>query len=140
MHRRNAVGRGKDPELPGEPGQHLQRLLRFLAIALLVGESVQPQQRDGSHGISRGSGRILKRLAPRAQHSQGFLGSAGGGVEKAAGHGVKEALDHLVRDALREIEIAEVGGGLVGIEAGDRGEGVIVQQAGTTRRSAAGSE
>ena len=70
MHGGDPIGGGKDPELSGKAGQQLQRLLRFLAIARLVGESVQPKQRDGSHGISRGRGRILKRLAARAQHSQ----------------------------------------------------------------------
>ena len=109
-------------------GQQLQGLFRLFAIALLVGESVQPQQCDGGHGISRGSGRILKRFAPRAQHSQNLLGTACRSVEKSAGHGVKETLHHLVHDALREVEIAQVRGGLIGIEAGDRGEGIVVQQ------------
>ncbi len=36
----------------------------------------------------------------------------------------------LSRDALREIEIAEVGGDFVSVEAGDGGEGVVVEQAG----------
>ncbi len=76
-----------------------------------------------------GVGRILKRFPPRPQHSQNFLGSACGGVEKSARYGVKEALHHLVDDALCEIEIAQVSGGLIGIEAGDCGEGIIVEQA-----------
>ena len=43
--------------------------------------------------------------------------------------GIEEAIDHFVDDALREIEITEVSGGLVGIKAGDRGEGVVIEQA-----------
>ena len=60
--------------------------------------------------------------------------AARGSVEEAAGVRVEEAVDHRVGDLLREIEIAEIGGGLVGVETGDGGECVVVEQSGTASR------
>ena len=56
MHRGNAIGRGEDSVLFRQSCQNFNRLLGLIAIPLMVGVTVKPQQGDRSHGIPGGSG------------------------------------------------------------------------------------
>ena len=140
----DAVGAGEDPVLLRHAGEDLQRPLRFLAIALVMGVGVQPQQRDGGGGVAGRRGRILEGLAPgrkradlrRSSGAPPLAGFAKGGdfdfsyIEESAAGLVIEPLDHGIADAAGKVEVAERGRGFIGIETGNRGEGVIIQQAG----------
>src|SRR4051794_22563389 len=81
-------------------------------------------------GVSGGSGRVLKWLAPSAQCADSnSLGACLFCVKESASGHVVEALDHGVGDLLGEAEVAHVGGGFVGVHASRDGVCVIIEQA-----------
>lgn len=57
------VGRGEQTVLRSDAGKSFERFLCEIAVTLVAGESVHANECDGGHGISAGSGGILKRLA-----------------------------------------------------------------------------
>src|SRR5205085_3431366 len=89
-------------------------------------------------GVAGRGGRILERLAARDQGAErGFTLCIASrefgqrGIEEAAVLAVLEAREHGISDLLREAEVAQVRGGLIGVEAGDGGEAIVIEQ--TTR-------
>src|SRR5258706_4875627 len=88
---------------------------------------MQPAENDSRSRISRGRGRILKRLPARAQNAE--RGGWGFAVEEAATNSIEELGDHGVSDGLGRCEIAELSRGFIGVEAGVGDEGVIFEQA-----------
>ena len=92
---------------------------------------MQAQQRDRGAGISRGRRRILKWLASSRQSTQlQLLFQRCFGVEEAAVQSSSpKRRNHLVGDALRKVEIAHRAGDFVGVETGESGERVIIEQA-----------
>ena len=57
------------------------------------------------------------------------LRATGFGVEESPAVGIAEAVDHFVAMRLRKVEVAHRAGDFVSVEAGERGESVIVEQA-----------
>src|SRR5438270_3724257 len=49
-------------------------------------------------------------------------------IEEATGVGIVKAVNHGIGDTTRKVEIAQVGGGFIGVKAGDGGASVIIQQ------------
>src|SRR5207244_4980885 len=107
----------------------LASLVGFVTIAWLVGVSVHPQQSDRRDRIAGRSGRILKRLAAGAEHAEwpAVAIRRNFRIEETAGNRIEESLDHGIHNAAREIEITQVAGRLIGIEAGACGKRVIIE-------------
>ncbi len=81
-------------------------------------------------GLPAGVGESCSGLR-RVASTPRLLPSAGGfAVEEASGSWVEEAGNHGVGNGARELEVAEIGRGFVGVEACQRGEGIILEHAG----------
>ncbi len=130
MKDRDPVGRSENSKLLRHAGKSFQRLLRFVSILAIARVVMQSQQRNRRHGISRRRGRILQRLAASGEHAQTLALGSRFGVEKPSRNRIEETRDHRIGDSPREFEVAEVGSRLIGIEAGNRGRGIIVEQTG----------
>src|SRR6266851_6181758 len=130
MHGGNPVRGREDAILARQSGKNFDRLLRFVSITPVVRVRKESQQRDCRNGVAGRSGRVLKWLTARAQYAECFVLPASGllGVEEAARNGIEKTAYHRIRDAPREVVVAEVGRGLIRIQAGDRGECIIVEQ------------
>src|SRR5207248_5889652 len=109
----NAVGSGEHAVLLRHAGKNFQRGQRFVAIASVVGVSMQAQERNSSRGIGSGRGRVLKRLASRRQRAQRSWWLLG--IEETTAFSVVKADDHSVTDLLGKAEIAQVACRLVSI-------------------------
>ena len=94
----------------------------------LVGVGVQTQQRDSSRRICRGRGRILKGLAPCGQRAEPIL-IAGFSIEEAPRGRVVKALNHGIANFAGCFEVAQVSGGLVGIQRSGNHVGVVIEHA-----------
>src|SRR5205085_704172 len=122
------VGSGEHAVLLGHAGKNLQRGQRFVAIAGVVGVSMQAQESNSSRGIGGRGGRILEGLASRRQRAQRSWWLLG--IEEATAFGVVEAREHSVTDLLGKAEIAQVACRLVSIETSGGSVSVIFQYAG----------
>src|SRR5712692_6952823 len=131
MHCGNAISSSEDAILARQSGKNFDRLVRVVAITQFVGVRKKAQERNGCNGVAGRSGRVLKWLAARAQYAECFVLPASGllGVEEAARNGIEKTVHHRIRNAPREVEVAEVGGGFIRVQAGDRSECIIVEQA-----------
>ena len=96
-------------------------------VAVVSGESVEANQRDGCDGIGAGRGRILKRLAAHieAAHGRGVAGA----IEKSAAFGVAVTGDGEVHGFFRGVEIARFERGFVGIEQSEHAKNLVVERA-----------
>src|SRR5216684_8690395 len=99
-----AIGSGEEAVLGSDTSEGLQRFLREGAIAIVAGEGVHANQRDGGDGIGAGGGRILKRLAANVEAAHGR--GVGRTIEEAATYGVAVASDAKVHRFLGGGEIA----------------------------------
>src|SRR5258708_21567079 len=112
MTYRQCEGRGKHSMFLRGSGEDLKGSFGLVAIGGFAGICVQPRQGNRCRGIARGSGRILKRFAARAQNAECvllfYVFSQRGppSVEKATRLGVEETRDHRIRNRPRETVIA----------------------------------
>src|SRR6267378_3519668 len=72
-----AVGGGEEAVLRGDAGEGFERFLGEDTVAVVAGEGVHSNQRNGGNGIRSGRGGILKGLAADVEAAHG------GGVERA---------------------------------------------------------
>ncbi len=122
-----AVGSGEEAVLGSDAGEGFKRFLREGAIAIVAGESVHANQRDGSDGIRAGGGRILKRLAANVEAAHGR--GVGRTIEEAPTYGVAVASDAKVHRFLGGGEIAGIECGFVGVKEREDAEDLIVERA-----------
>ena len=127
--RGKAVSAGIDAELLGHAGEYLQRFSREFAVTVFVGQSVKPEHHNRGDGIAGRSWRILEWLAPGGECADSGRAVIAGHIEEAAVLLVVEMGNHEVGDRFAEAKIAEVGGAFIRLEAGECGEGVVVEQA-----------
>ena len=98
-----------------------------VVVAVVAGEGVHSNERDGGDGIGAGRGGILEGLAAdvEAAHGRGV----GGAIEEAAGFGVAVAGDGEIHGFLRGGEVARIERGFVGVEKREDAEDLIVERA-----------
>ncbi len=98
---------------------------------------MEAQQCQRRGGVAGGSGRILERLSPRGQRSGRIRRRCAVEIEEAAAALIVEAGDHARGNLPGAGEVAQIAGRLVGIQAGQHGEGVVVEHAGRPLAGAA---
>src|SRR5215470_12940832 len=67
----------------------------------------------------------------RGKHAESVMIRVGR-IKEAAGNRIEEAFDHDVGNLFGKVEVGQIGGCFVGIEAGDGSERIIVEQSGDT--------
>ena len=99
-------------------------------------EGLKAQKRGGRGGVAGRGGRVLQRLAARAQCAErrGSLCWRGRIVERSCG-AIVEAGDHGVGQLDGGVVKAHFAAGEPGVDAGVDGEGVIVERAGDALRA-----
>src|SRR6185437_15073715 len=100
-------------------GDDLKCLFGLVAIAGFPRERVEPQERDGCHGVAGGCRRILKWLAPCAQNAQRLSLAVERRVAKSTAGIVKKVSNHEVGNLPGEVKVCEVGSSLIGVETCD---------------------
>ena len=121
MHRRNSVRPCKQPGLFRHGCEHFERLLCAIFVPRVAGVAVKTQENNGGHRISRRSRRILKRLAPRRPAPPEALIPAELLRRRKIRPRSRQRNFPIIMSPilLREVEVAEIPGGLVGVEAGE---------------------
>ena len=66
-----AVAGGEEPVLRGDASEGFERFLGEGMVAVVAGESVHSNERDGGDGIGAGCWRILEGLAADVEAAQG---------------------------------------------------------------------
>ena len=120
-----AVGGGEEAVLRSDAGKGFERFLGEGVVAVVAGEGVHSNERDGGDGIGARRRRILKWLAANVETAHG--GSVGRTVEEAAALGVAVARDGEVYGLLRGSEIAGIERGFVSIEQRKNAENLVVE-------------
>src|SRR6267378_6336978 len=96
---RQAIGGGEEAVLGGDAGEGFERFLGEGLVAVVAGEGVHSNERDGGDGIRAGRGGILKGLAADVEAAQG--GGVGGTIEEAAAFDVTVTGDSEIHRFLR---------------------------------------
>jgi len=120
-----AVGGGEETILRGDAGEGFECFLREGTIAVVAGEGVEANERDGGDGIGTGRRGILKRLAAdvEAAHGRGV----GSTIEETAILGVAVPGYGEVRRAQGGFKVSRLERGFIGIEQGENAENLIVE-------------
>src|SRR5258708_17064042 len=103
----DSVGGRKNPKLACDSGKRFQSLLGLIPVLGFVRVMLEAQQGNRSHGISRGGGRVLNRLAAGGKYSKAFALGSGLGIVEPSGDRVEELRDHGIGNGAGELEITE---------------------------------